>query len=221
MIEGILPDLVSCVSTRSDEVPPDVLFPEEAEIVRDAVPKRRREFSAVRRCARQAMAGLGLPPVAVLPGPRGEPLWPGGIVGSMTHCAGYYAAAVARTRDFHTLGIDAEPHAPLPGGVLEAIVLPAEERRLAGLGTRDGIHWDRLLFSAKESIFKAWYPVSHVKLDFSDADITFRRDSTFTVQLLRQVPTAPAEFEGRWSVRNGFVLTAIAISTILKVGGSL
>ncbi|WP_162641760.1 hypothetical protein [Streptosporangium sp. 'caverna'] len=62
------------MSTRNDEVPPDVPFPEETEIVRNAVPRQYREFSAVRRCARQAMAGLGLPPVAVLPEPRGEPL---------------------------------------------------------------------------------------------------------------------------------------------------
>lgn len=212
MIDAILPDPVCCVSTRDDGVPPDTLFPEEAAVVRNSVPKRRREFAAVRWCARRAMAELGVPPAAVLSGPRGEPLWPKGIVGTMTHCEGYYAAALARADEFHTLGIDAEPNAPLPAGVLEAVALPAESARIAALGAGEGIHWDRLLFSAKESVFKAWYPVSGVKLDFSDADIEFHRDSAFSVRLLRPVPMAPAQFRGRWSARNGYVLTAIAIA---------
>ena len=65
------------------------------------------------------------------PGAKREPLWPAGVVGSITHCDGYRAAAVARATDLATVGIDAEPHEPLPDGVLAAIALPAEPPRAA------------------------------------------------------------------------------------------
>uniref|UniRef100_A0AAU2JZ10 4'-phosphopantetheinyl transferase superfamily protein n=1 Tax=Streptomyces sp. NBC_00049 TaxID=2903617 RepID=A0AAU2JZ10_9ACTN len=221
MIDDLLPKTVSCADTRTDDVPSGALFPEEASLVVTSVPQRRREFTSVRVCARLAMADLGLPPVPVLPGPRGEPGWPEGVVGSMTHCAGYRAAAVARSSDIRSLGIDAEPHRPLPGDVLEAIALPAERGRVlraARSGTDDGdIHWDRLLFSAKESVYKAWFPLTGARLEFEDADIEFRRTpgttpgGVFHARLLRTAPGAPAAFDGRWLVRDSLALTAVVV----------
>ncbi|MFG3410255.1 4'-phosphopantetheinyl transferase [Streptomyces sp. NPDC048142] len=177
MIERLLPADVSCAATRAESVPDGTLFPEEEVLVAKSVAKRRNDFATARACARRAMAGLGLPPVAVLHGHRGRPLWPEGIVGSLTHCAGYRAAALARATDVLSLGIDAEPHAPLPTGVRELVTLPAERERI-GPPVEEGageIHWDRVLFSAKESVFKTWYPVTGIELDFVQADLTFRR----------------------------------------------
>ena len=86
MIEKVLARGVASVEAFCD--PPDaVLYPGEAELVARAVDKRRREFCTVRHCARQALRQLGLPPAPVLRGERGEPRWPAGVVGSMTHCA--------------------------------------------------------------------------------------------------------------------------------------
>ncbi|MGW1022958.1 4'-phosphopantetheinyl transferase family protein [Streptomyces sp. NPDC002577] len=217
VIGELLPQAVRCSETRTDHAGAGALFPQEESLLTRAVAKRRNEFRTVRVCARLAMADLGLPPVPVLRGPRGEPQWPAGVVGSMTHCDGYRAAAVARTEDIRALGIDAEPHGPLPDGVLDVIALPSERARLARDLRDSGIHWDRLLFSAKESVFKAWYPVTGVDLDFSDADLVFRKaaDATaqgvFTARLLRAVPTAPEEFEGQWLVRDGLALTTVVI----------
>ncbi|HEY9437841.1 MAG TPA: phosphopantetheinyl transferase, partial [Streptomyces sp.] len=126
MIERLLPPYVACASTREDDAPPGTLYPEEAALVARSVDRRRHEFAAVRACARQAMAALGLPPAPVLRGHRGVPLWPAGTVGSMTHCDGYRAAALAYATDLQTIGIDAEPHNALPDGVLDAIALPRE-----------------------------------------------------------------------------------------------
>ncbi|WP_299539740.1 4'-phosphopantetheinyl transferase [uncultured Streptomyces sp.] len=222
MIDDLLPATVSCADTTVDDVPADALFPEEASLLRTSVPKRRREFTSVRVCARLAMADLGLPPVPVLPGPRGEPGWPEGIVGSMTHCAGYRAAAVARSSDVRALGIDAEPHAPLPENVLESIALPSEHRRVLDAAERGGgtgpIHWDRLLFSAKESVYKAWYPLMRTRLDFEDADIEFdwtpgpTTSGVFHARLLRTAPGAPTAFDGRWLVRDRLALTAVIVT---------
>jgi 4'-phosphopantetheinyl transferase EntD len=125
MIEEILPATVA--STEMFEDPPDVrLFPEEEAVLARAVGKRRREFATARACARDALARLGLPPAPILPGERGAPRWPQGITGSITHCAGYRAAAVAWASSILTIGVDAEPDNVLPGGVLDAVSLPAE-----------------------------------------------------------------------------------------------
>ncbi len=102
------------------------LFPAEQLVVRTAGPHRRVEFTAGRRCARAALAGLGLAAVPIPQGPAGEPQWPAGVTGSITHCPGYRACAVARTADPAGLGIDAEPDEALPDGLIQAVATGAE-----------------------------------------------------------------------------------------------
>ncbi|MCF3170070.1 MULTISPECIES: 4'-phosphopantetheinyl transferase [Streptomyces] len=226
MIERLLPDDVSCAATREETVPDGTLFPEEEALMARSVAKRRNDFATARACARRAMAGLGLPPVAVLHGHRGKPLWPEGIVGSLTHCHGYRAAALAREQDVLSLGIDAEPHAPLPEGVRELVTLPAERERI-GPQAEEGsgaLHWDRVLFSAKESVFKTWYPVTGVELDFVEADLTMHQESdpggggtpgaargTFTARLLLTDPALPTTLRGRWRIEDGVIATAVLV----------
>jgi 4'-phosphopantetheinyl transferase EntD len=194
-----------------------VLFPEEEALVAAAVGKRRQEFTTARGCARSALAAVGVPPVPVLPGERGAPQWPPGIVGSITHCVSYRAAAVARTRDFLTVGLDAEPDEVLPEGVLDVVSLPDERARLRVLAASDpGPCWDRLLFSAKESVYKAWFPLARRWLGFEDADIRVNStDGSFHARLLVDGPTVGGTritgFSGRWLARDGLVLTAIAM----------
>ncbi|MGN5635089.1 4'-phosphopantetheinyl transferase family protein [Streptomyces sp. AC154] len=88
MIERLVPASVSCACSHEDHWGADTLFPEEAAQVARSTPARRAEFTSVRACARRAMTRLGRAPVPVLRGPRGAPLWPPGLVGSMTHCQG-------------------------------------------------------------------------------------------------------------------------------------
>src|SRR5258706_11349430 len=160
MIGDILPRAVSVVEEFGDR-DDAMLFPAEAEVIARAIEKRRREFTTTRSCAREALAGIGFALAPIATGLRGAPQWPAGVVGSMTHCDGYRAAAVAHDRDVVTIGIDAEPHDRLPDGVLNSIALPEEESWIRGLSmTEPRIHWDRLLFSAKESVYKAWFPLT-------------------------------------------------------------
>ncbi|MCX4885120.1 MULTISPECIES: 4'-phosphopantetheinyl transferase [unclassified Streptomyces] len=224
MIEELLPDEVVAVEVHGDDgSEPAPLYPQEAEVVAQAVDKRRREFALVRACARRAMDKLGVPPQPVLPGERGAPHWPPGLAGSMTHCDGYAAAALARATDLASLGIDAEPHQPLPEGVLEAVSLPTEVARLRRLGAQHpGIHWERLLFSAKESVYKAWFPLTRQWLEFTEADIDMSVSpgeplhGRFRAQLLVPGPLVGGRrlghFEGRWTVQRGLVATAITVS---------
>lgn len=218
MIEQILPVGVASAEAFGD--PPGlVLFPEEEVLVARAVDKRRREFMTARACARTALAALGVASVPILPGERGAPQWPLGIVGSITHCAGYRAAAVARTCDVLTIGLDAEPDEVLPSGVLEAVSLPGERERLRALATAaPGTCWDRLLFCAKEATYKAWFPLARCWLGFEDADITINAtDGTFEARLLVSAPTVGgsslAGFTGHWLARDGLILTSITAST--------
>jgi 4'-phosphopantetheinyl transferase EntD len=152
VIEAILPPEASASSARQDE-DSAVLFPEEAAVIARAVDRRRREFATGRACARAALARLGIPACPILPGTRGAPQRPADIVGSITHCDGYRATAVARSADLLAVGLDAEPNAELPDGVLQTIATEREMRWIRELtGNRPDVHWDRLLFSAKESV---------------------------------------------------------------------
>jgi 4'-phosphopantetheinyl transferase EntD len=192
------------------------LFPSEEAVIAKAVDKRRREFATARACARTALGKLGLPPVAILPGQRGAPQWPAGVVGSITHCAGYRACAVARAADVVTIGLDAEPHETLPDGVLGAVASGAEQARLAALtATEPGVCWDRMLFSAKESVYKAWFPLTQRWLGFEEASIDFKPEGTFTARLhvegLVVNGAVLTGFAGRWLVGNGFIVTAIVM----------
>jgi 4'-phosphopantetheinyl transferase EntD len=73
--------------------------------------------------------------------------------------------------------------------------------------------WDRLLFSAKESVYKAWFPLTGRWLGFEDADVTITPDGTFTARLLAELTETqpPASFAGRWLASGGLILTAIVV----------
>jgi 4'-phosphopantetheinyl transferase EntD len=216
VIEAILPSAVIAVEARED--PTDiVLFPAEEDSIGQAVEKRRREFTTARACVRRAFSQLGLPASAVTNGARGEPRWPSGVVGSITHCDSYRACAIARATDMATIGIDAEPHAALPEGVLADV---ASAQELSWLEDRrrnvPGVHWDRLLFSAKESVYKAWFPLAKRWLGFEDAVVTVDTSTeTFAARLLVCGPLLEGRrltgFSGQWLIRDGLVLTAIAL----------
>jgi enterobactin synthetase component D / holo-[acyl-carrier protein] synthase len=211
VIEEILPATVASAEAFTDPSE-TALFPQEAVIVARASDKRRREFTTGRECARTALGKLGVAPAPILIGERGAPQWPPGIVGSITHCDGYRAAAVAHASDIAAIGLDAEPGAPLPKGVLDVVSLNDERTRLAALaGERPAVCWDRLLFSAKESVYKAWFPLTGRWLGFEDADVTIETDGTFTARLLTEARPPRASFAGRWLVRGGLVLTAITV----------
>ncbi|MDA2893190.1 4'-phosphopantetheinyl transferase [Mycolicibacterium sp. BiH015] len=223
LLAGVLPGGVGALAAAELYSDPRELapLPEEEPLIAKSVAKRRNEFITVRYCARQALVDLGMEPVPILKGDKGEPCWPDGVVGSLTHCEGFRGAAIGLRAQVRSLGIDAEPHDVLPNGVLDAISLPIERHELGAMP--GGVHWDRVLFCAKEATYKAWYPLTHRWLGFEDAHITFDVDSsdstgqsgTFTSRILID-PAAEAgppltSLSGRWSVRNGIALTAIVL----------
>ena len=216
MIDRILPSSVVAVASSQDV--DAFLYPEEESIVARAVAKRRREFATGRFCAHRALGLLGVSAQAVPAGPFGEPLWPPGVIGSITHCEGYRACAVGRDSGLIALGIDAEPELPLPEGVLGAVASAEEREQIRVLAAcRSDTNWDRLLFSIKESTYKAWFPLAGCWLGFEEASVLIDSErGSFTVELLVRGPTiggrALGGFEGRWLSTGTHLLTAITLA---------
>lgn len=213
MIEELLPSDFACVAVRDDS---SSASPGVKEMtLADAVAARMREFAAARRCAQSALCKLGLAPSPIARGPKGEPVWPPGVVGSITHCRGYHAAAVAKKGHVLTVGIDAEIHDQLPPEAFQYVVADQERDWLAN--APGAIHWDRVLFSAKESVYKAWFPLTGRWLNFKDVVVTFEpAKGLFRAGLLAAPPTLARRgltgFTGRFAVREGLVLTAVVLS---------
>ncbi|MFD8571757.1 4'-phosphopantetheinyl transferase [Streptomyces sp. NPDC059639] len=214
MWESVLPASVTWVWSGADRLDIE-LFPQEEAALVGASAKRRAEFTTVRTCAREALHARGHAPAPLLPGERGAPRWPDGMVGSMTHCAGHRAVAVADAGEVAALGIDAEPHAALPEGVLDRI---ARSEELAALRTLSGptpTAWDRVLFSAKESVYKAWFPLVRRRLGWRDVSVTFAEEGAFTARFHVQGPELRGGpltgFSGRWAVAEGTVLTGVVV----------
>jgi enterobactin synthetase component D / holo-[acyl-carrier protein] synthase len=216
MLERVLPPQVIVVARRDDDLDAK-LFPEEEEVIARSVPGRRREFATGRACARAALARLGVPPQGIPSGARGAPEWPDGVVGSITHCDGFRGCAVAWGAEFATIGVDAEVHAGLPDGLLGDIALSEERAQLTALARKQPQwRWDRLLFSIKESVYKAWFPLAERWLGFEDATVKIDpAERTFSARLLVPGPDFDgaelAGFSGRWTITDGVIVTAIAV----------
>ena len=219
LIPAVLPEIAGLVYAELFHDPPELEpMPEERALIARSVETRRSEFVTARHCARMALEQLGIAPAPILKGEKGEPRWPDGVVGSLTHTRGYRGAVVGRSAVVRSVGIDAEPHDVLPDGVLNAISLPAERHEIGALPA--DLHWDRILFCAKEATYKAWFPLTSRWLGFEDAHITFEVDATgVTGSFVSRILIDPAarsgpplsELAGRWSVADGLALTAIVL----------
>jgi 4'-phosphopantetheinyl transferase EntD len=212
-LSTILPAECRCVEVVGEIAEPEV-FPEEANTIRNLTPARRQEFLTGRACARRALSNLGLPAGAIPRGRDRDPLWPSGIVGSITHCTGYRAAAVAQSRHIQGIGIDAEPNERLDRDILRVIAI---EKEFAELECLPGACcWDRLLFSAKESVFKAWFPLTRRWLDFYDVNVKFSPETHSFRAFICLTNTAGSLterylIEGTFVARKDILVSAVTI----------
>ena len=154
-----------------DVVPEVGLYPEEAALIRQAVASRRQQFTAGRQLARRAWKALGRDAEPLLNDARRVPIWPAGLVGTITHTQTWCGAAVAFASEVSGLGADVEASTPLELPLWERVCraeeqtfLNAQPEPLRGLLAK-------AVFSAKESIYKALYPAVRVFLDFHGMSI--------------------------------------------------
>jgi 4'-phosphopantetheinyl transferase EntD len=166
-LDGLAPrgfdhPLTAVAVAGHDELEDD-LFPDEAAAVAQAVAVRRREFASARALARNAMRAVGLAAGPLPRNPDRSPAWPDGVAGSISHCR--HLAAVAVSRDLPSIGVDVECTHRLRPGTLPAILTAAELARAPVEPEATA------LFSAKEAIFKAIYPVTGRRAEFHDAEL--------------------------------------------------
>lgn len=216
-MRDLLPATVAVAVAAPDDWTGDLLAAEQACLSEQAVQTRRRDFTAGRVCARRAMAELGLPAVAVPSAANRAPVWPAGVVGAITHTAGYCAAAAAHATDVRSVGMDAEQHREINEGVRRLVLLPEEEESCARLPS--DIRWPIVLFSAKETVYKVWHPVVGTWLDFHDAHLDVDPDAgTFSARIAparvdaARVADPPTVISGRFVVADGLVRTAAVLT---------
>lgn len=171
LLSGLFPEYIrlSCIHVQDAGLE---VFDDERHLVEKAVEKRRREFSAGRCCARQALRELGCADTAIIHDQNGAPVWPQGIVGSITHSAMHAAAAAAKASRLHGLGIDLETVSRVSTAITDKILTDPEKKRLWQLP--DDTAQQRLLalfFSAKEAIYKCLHPLLQCQIGFADARI--------------------------------------------------
>lgn len=191
------------------------LYSEEEAYLRNALPKRRLEFIAGRLCARRALAQFGIEKFPLLVGNNREPIWPTGIVGSISHTEGYCAVAVSRKCLIKTIGLDVELTRRLSRDCWRQICTRSE------LAWVDSLPLDRrlenviLLFSAKECLYKCQHSISKTWLDFHDVSITINPDiGEFNAILLVNVGSSFKRgtcFRGKYFFRRGYVYTGMSM----------
>jgi 4'-phosphopantetheinyl transferase EntD len=144
----------------------NALLRDEVAAFATSVVKVRRASGAARIVARQLLARLGHPECPIPRAASGAPVWPGDVVGSLAHDARVAIAAVAASRDLGALGIDVEPAECLPSELLDLVATPQERLEIG-----DDPFQGRLLFAAKEAVYKAVYPLDRMFLEHHDVQI--------------------------------------------------
>jgi enterobactin synthetase component D len=142
---------------------------EEDALIVSAVEKRQQEFRAGRHAAHAALDRLGAPDIPILQGKKRNPIWPVGFIGSIAHCRDLCLAVSAVEGEIAGVGVDVEPLNPLPSGVERYIHTQAEARFMQRQAT--GFP-ERLVFSAKESLYKCYYPLLESYFGFQSVTLT-------------------------------------------------
>ena len=155
------------------------LNPEEEAYVRNAASKRRREFAAGRQCARYALAALGIDSTHLPVGRHRQPIWPRGVVGSITHTYDYCVAVAARCEVLGSasIGVDVERRGRVGPAVLARILRPEEQQQLQGLRPKARSIAATMFFCAKEAFYKAQFPLTDSWVGFQQVSVTMVGDA--------------------------------------------
>lgn len=189
----------SCGPISATE-PPSEFVEEELLLIR-SMPSRKNEFRAGRRHAREVLSQLGVPPCAIGRGPLGLPLWPTGSTGSIAHTSDLCIALACKVDLTRTLGADLEYADCLQPNELPLVISPQDSVDPADAD---------VCFSAKESVYKAYFNLSRVMLDFWDVRLTVRcANGEFVAEIHSSKPPImrTRTLVGRFARAGGYVLT--------------
>jgi enterobactin synthetase component D / holo-[acyl-carrier protein] synthase len=221
IVRPLLPDHIRVVEGPIIDVQ-HLLWPEEAACVARAVPRRRAEFSCGRVFARSAMKSFGAGDDALLVGKDRVPIWPPGLVGSISHTDRYCAVAVARKAQISVIGIDLEEMQRFPSDLARYVLSPREiEANLHQLRDQQRLERMAIIFSAKESFYKCLFPLVCAPLAFHNVEIIVDDRSTgFEGRLLTATEPFDAghRFIGRYAIQGGYVATTVTLQPDTMAG---
>jgi len=172
-LEGMFDGEVVVLTSTIDVSAVASLGAREAALVARAVDKRKNEFATARVLARKALARFGVTEFEILHDEKRAPVWPQGIAGSLSHCRTRAFAAIGRRDEIGTLGIDVEDRATLSEDLWSHILLTEERVFLQTVPEAIRGRLALVIFSAKESLYKAQYPRSRTFMDFADLRVSF------------------------------------------------
>jgi len=218
MFSSPFPEFISFFCEHLSDSTDFILHPEEEKISASfGSSKRRSEFSLGRYCAHRALSKFELESVPILRiAETREPCWPESVRGSITHSEGFAAAAVGFAKDVSGIGIDLESLSRVVDFNIRRHVCVDKEREfLESLPTEQANRYLRIIFSAKESIFKCFFPISQTYLYFQDAEIIIdENNSEFSFSLSKActgITSAGFQHSGRFSIKDDLLLTSIYI----------
>ena len=179
---------------------------------------RKEHYRSGRICAGEVLSKLGTLGQPVLRDPQTrEPLWPEGISGAITHSGKWAAAAAGKTSDVLGIGIDLEDlERQVDSRISRHVCIPEEQKWLQECG-EDFLEQNlKIIFSAKESIFKAFFPYTRTYLHFHDARIlmeqTFFQNSKPDSLSVKEKNSKPEKFEFVYLLLNDKVISQTGIS---------
>ncbi|APG48199.1 4'-phosphopantetheinyl transferase family protein [Phaeobacter porticola] len=221
LIRPLFAETVAVEVCDPQGTPPAPFMEEAACLSPNAVEKRRREFAAGRAAAHHAMETLGLSACAIPVGPKRAPVWPTGVVGSISHCHSIAVAVVAHPQDMHGLGVDVEEDVPLSENLIPQICRPAERDWLSRQDNPGQLA--KVIFSAKEAAYKCQYRLSEcffgfdgMELDMELAQTPERTSGRFSARFTAdQLPFCRGDtIEGCFVIGEGLIATAAQLPQV-------
>jgi len=190
------------------------LFPDEVPAVKEVRHSRLAEFSLGRELARQALEQIGGPRCSIPADSERCPVWPDGYVGSISHSHGFCIAAAATSKEYKSIGIDVERYRIEDENLFDYICTPSEIAdavRETGFTSAECV---ALIFSAKESVYKAYFPIFRMFFDFTDVYISLISQTSHKGTFhARSTGFSPKTLSttGRWIRRRDIVLTSASL----------
>lgn len=189
---------------------------EEEVSLGNVVPARRREFRAGRIMARQALRGLGIPETVIPIELDRAPVWPAGIVGSISHTRSLCVVAVGSSAEFLSIGIDIEEDSPLSCELTQLVAGAAETEGREGIERRLGCDLPKLLFVIKEAFYKMYFQLNRRFLAFHDVrvelDVEKHTAKAMIVPSKRLAAADSHWFEGRFGNSDGTLFSCFDLS---------
>lgn len=185
------------------------LYPAEHAFVARAVPKRQHEFATGRRLAHKLLARLDEADFALLADADRAPIWPEGVIGSISHSHGLCVVAVSPRGALAGLGIDVEEADAVHPELWRRVLRSEEECWLRARPQAEQQRLAAVFFSAKEALYKAQFPLTRARLGFHDVELELDPScSTFRAR----VPGFTRPLAGAFALEGKWVLSGLALA---------